>query len=68
MFWCAQPLPLLGQPDFFIGYLVLTEKVAFEGGKGALLDGRVHSLHQLGDKTQVVYRSQPVSQQFLAFK
>jgi hypothetical protein len=46
---------LLGEPDFFIGNLVLAEEVVFEGGEGALLNGVFYFLHQPGDKPQVVY-------------
>lgn len=65
---CTQPLPLLGKSDFLIGNLILAEKVAFESGKCVLLNGGMYLVHQPSDKAQVMYGSQPISQQFLTFE
>jgi hypothetical protein len=46
---------LLGEPDFFIGNLVLAKEVVFEGDEGALLNGSVYFMHQPGDEPQIVY-------------
>jgi hypothetical protein len=56
----VQPLLFLSKPDFLVGNLILAEKVAFESGKCALLNGGMYLVHQPGDKAQVMYGSQPV--------